>query len=112
MAIQIIEVGGANDTETSTYASANNTAVTFMSLCNHSGSPVTVSIHILIGGTGPGGVSNILIKEIVIPSGDTYILYQGNEKLILGDLDEIAVVLNVGPGAGNVVTVITSFMEV
>ena len=91
-----------------TYTSTNNTAVTFMSLCNYNSVDVVCDIHVIAAG-GAAANANLLIKEITIVPGDTYILYHGNEKIVLSDTD----VIRVTTVAGTVgLTVITSYMEV
>ena len=77
MAIQTTNIVAA--TETVTYTSSGDTALTFMSLCNYDTIDVVVDIHVIPLG-GAAAVTNLLIKEITIVPGDTYIIYQGNEK--------------------------------
>ena len=107
MAIQTIPITTVS--ETITYTSTNNTAVTFMSLCNYEAVDVVCDIHVI----SPAAVAapgNLLIKQITIVPGDTYILYHGNEKIVLSDTDVIRVVTASGGAVG--LTVITSYMEV
>lgn len=106
MAIQTTNI--VTTTETVTYTSTNDTALTFMSLCNYNTIDVVVDIHVIAGG-GAAAVTNFLIKEITIVPGDTYILYHGNEKIVLSDTDEVRVV---PAGASVALTVITSYMGV
>jgi len=93
MAIQTSTVGLT--VSTVTYTSTNETAITFMSLCNFSGVPVTVDIHIVPSG-GISNNANKIISSLEIASDDTYIMYEGNEKLVLGNSDGVVVV---APGA-------------
>ena len=108
MAIQNINIVAA--ATTTTYTSGSETALTFMSLCNyHAADIVTCDIHIVPSG-GTADDTNLLIKAIDIAPTDTYILYHGNEKLVLGTGDFVSVVTS---GAGIInMTVITSYMGV
>ena len=92
---------------TITYTSVGDSAVTFMSLCNHSASPVIVDIHI-VPNTLSATTDNIMISALEIVADDTYILYQGGEKLILENGDKIVVVATVGA----VVSTVTSYVAV
>jgi len=104
MAISTVSVGAAPAT---TYISSGDSAVTFMSLCNTSGAAVACEIHVVPDGAvaGPG---NLLITDLEIIAGDTYILYQGGEKLVLENNDSIVVLSSVA----SVVSVITSYVTV
>jgi len=78
MAISTVAVGNTN---TTIYTSTNTSAVTMLSLCNYSASAVTISIHVVPSGNP--GTGNIVIKDVSIPAGDTYMLYSAGEKLVL-----------------------------
>ena len=88
MAISTLTVGTTN---TVLFTSSGDDAVTFMSLCNYSPGTVTVSVHLVPSG-GTAGNDNLFIKDIEIVSGDTYVLYEGGEKIMLGDGDYIVAV--------------------
>lgn len=94
-------------TPTTTYTSSDESAVTFMSICNRHTGPINVDVHIVKSGF-TAGVSNILISQLEIVADDTYIIYQGGEKLILENGDFISVTSDVG----SVATVITSYVAV
>jgi len=104
MAISTTNVGAGNVT---TYISSGDSAVTFMSLCNHSAGNITVEIYIVADGDS-AGVNNLLITDLEIIAGDTYILYHGAEKIIFANNDAIVV----SASTDNVVSAITSYMEV
>ena len=106
MAIQTVLIAGS--VEQTTYTSTLDTAVTFMSLCNHTASAVIVDVHVIPSGGGVADTGNIMISQLVIAANDTYILYHGNEKILLANLDKI-VVYTV---ANLAVTAITSYIGV
>lgn len=104
MAIENTAVGAS---DTTIYTSTGDSAVSFVSICNYSTSTVTVSVHIVpSGGTVSDG--SIHIKDLEIVAKDTYIVYQGGEKIILGDGDFISVVCS-DPAA---VTSIVSYIGI
>ena len=104
MAIQTTSI---NVTNTTTYVSSGETALTMMSLCNHSGITQTVTLNIVPNGDLPA-TTNIFIKDIEIVAGDTFVVYQGSEKFILDDNDFV----NATCSNANAVTVITSYMVI
>ena len=106
MAIQTHNISTISHTA---YTSSGDSAVTFMSLCNHSGGPVTIDLHVVPSGDGVA-TSNRLISQLVIAADDTYILYQGSEKLILADSDTIVVAVLIGDI--NKITTIVSYVGV
>jgi len=89
MAISTVDIAGAGAPET-TYTSIGDSALTFMSLCNHGGANVTCEIHIVPSGD-VAGTDNVLITDLEILAGDTYILYQGGEKILLDTGDFVVV---------------------
>ena len=107
MAINTQNVSAITLPGTNTYQSIGDNAVTFMSVCNHSASPVNIDIHIVPNGGG-AGTDNLLVSALEIIADDTYIVYQGNEKLFLSNGDRIEIVASVA----NVVTVITSYVTI
>lgn len=103
MSVSTQNIGSAA-TPVSVYISSGSTAITFMSFCNYGASPVHCDIHIVPNGDGPTN-SNLFIKDLEILAGDTFILYQGGEKILMDNLDTVQVVSDIA----NSVTVITSF---
>lgn len=89
------------------YTSSNDSAVTFMSLCNHGTVTRTVDIHLVPDGDSPTA-SNLIISQLDILADDTYIIYQGGEKIILSNNDTIQVVAS----AINDVTAVVSHVQV
>jgi hypothetical protein len=104
MAIETAEVQATN---TSIYTSVDETALTLISLCNYSTAAHTITMHIVKDGTSPDN-TNIFISNIEIVAGDTFIIYQGGEKILLSNNDYINVIADVS-GA---VTAITSYVKV
>ena len=104
MAIKTVNVGAA---ATDIHTSAGDEAITFISVCNHSAAPVTVDIHVILSGGSPAP-SNLFISALEIVADDTYIAYQGNEKLFLSTGDKITVVATVA----DVTTVILSYVTI
>ena len=96
------------------YASTGNTAVTWMSLCNYSANTVKANIYAVPSGQVIGS-NNMIICGLVLTSGnggtsggDTYQLYQGAEKILLGNGDSIQVSSN----ANSAITVVTSYTTI
>ena len=105
-----ITTTNVNNTDTTVYTSTGTNGISFLSLCNHSALAQVVSIFIVPSPDGilPGTVStaNILIKDIDIVAGETFSMYQGNEKIILDPADFISVIA----GTTGTVTAIVSNM--
>jgi len=103
MSIQTANVG---ITDTTTFTSVGGqSAVTLMSLCNYGAVSQTVSVYIVTA-TNSASDANIFVKEIEIAPADTFIIYQGGEKIILDEDDSIVAIAS----AANAVTAITSYM--
>ena len=102
MAINTTNVGAGAVT---VYTSSGDSAITFMSFCNHSGSVVSIDVHIIKNGDVLTN-DNLFAQGIDINAGDTYILYQGSEKIILSNNDYVSVTASLA----NAVAVITSYV--
>jgi hypothetical protein len=86
------------------YTSSGNTAVTFLSICNYDiATPVTANIYIVPSGQSVSN-SYVTVSNLAIANTDTYQIYDGNEKLVLGNGDFIHVNCS-----ANTVTAITSY---
>lgn len=70
------------------FTSTNNSAITFLSLCNTSSNDVTVNFYVVPNGLAVSSAC-LVYSNLVIPAGDTYQIYVGNEKLLLGSGDAI-----------------------
>lgn len=101
MSINTVTVSNTN---TTVYTSNGTSAITSLSLCNHSAAIVTFSVNIVPFGDTVGN-GNIMLKSIPVPPSDTYLLYAAGEKLLLDGGDFISVIADV-PSS---VTSITSF---
>ena len=102
-----ISTASASTTVSSVYTSGSNTAVTFCSICNYSAGNVTANVHVVPAG---GSVSNLtlMLSSIELQTLDTYQLYAGGEKLLLGNNDTVRV-----NASGNVsITAITSYTTI
>jgi hypothetical protein len=99
-----IATGNVTTTAAAVYTSTGNTAVTFLSLCNYSAGNVTANVYVVPNGDTAGNLTAVL-AEIEIASKDTYQLYAGNEKLVLGNGDSVQANANVD----NSVTTVTSY---
>lgn len=99
-------IATANVTTTSAnvYVSTGNTVVTFLNLTNYSSSNVTANVFVVPSG-GSAGNATILFQNLDLTVGDSYQIYTGNEKLILGNNDTI----QVNSSANSAVTTIVSF---
>jgi len=109
MSIQTIEV---TDTITSSFTSVSDSAITVISLCNHTTVTQTASIYLVPAGTpiGEVGNKNIFIKDLEIIPDDTFIVYQGSEKIILENDDQVYLVASANgmlPGESSVTAIIS-----
>lgn len=102
-----IALANVTTTAANVYTSSGNTAVTFMSLCNYSTGNVTANVFIVPSGNTPGNL-NVVLANILILSGDTYQLYQANEKLLFATNDTI----RANASSDNSLTAITSYTSV
>jgi len=104
---QIIATGAET-----TFTSVQSQLVNFMSLCNITSSSVLVNIHIVPDGDSPT-TSNLFVSELEIIGKDTYVLYEGSEKIVFGNNDRIYVVTTdlSFVTVTNAITVVTSFVD-
>lgn len=94
------------------YVSTGNTAITFLSICNYGASNVSVNVYAVPNG-GTAGNANIILTGIELEAagngtGDTYQLYSGGEKLLLGNGDSI----QMDASANSAVTATTSYTTI
>lgn len=94
------------------YVSSGNTAITFMSFCNYAASNVAVDVHVVPAGDTASN-NNVILTGLELSAagngtGDTYQLYSGGEKLLLGNNDSVQVTASVG----NSVAVVTSYTTI
>jgi hypothetical protein len=94
-------------TEVTVFLSSGESAVTYLSLCNFSASPVTLDVH-LCPGAAAAGTGNIIISQLTIAADDSYVIYGAGEKIILSDGDAIKIIA----GTASAVTAVTSYVGV
>ena len=102
-----IAVGNVLTTATTVYTSSGNSAITWCSLTNYSVTDALVSVYVVPNG-GTAGNTNVTVSNLTITANDTYQLYVGGEKLLLGTGDFISVIAN----ATNRITTVTSYTAV
>lgn len=93
------------------YTSTGNTAITFLSICNYGASTVLANVYAVPNGDTVGN-TNIIVSSIELTAaanttGDTYQLYSGGEKLLLGNGDTIVI-----DTTANTVTSVTSYTTI
>jgi hypothetical protein len=103
MTIQVANVTSAGNI---VYTSSGNTAITFLSLCNYAAGNVTANVYV-IPSAGTAGNTNIILNNLSLAGGDTYQLYAGGEKLLLGPGDFVQIQSN-----ANTVTSVVSFTTI
>ena len=89
------------------YVSSGNTAITFMTLCNYSAGNVVANVWVVPSGDTAGNLNSIL-SQIEIAANDTYQLYAGGEKLLLGNGDSVQANAN----ANNSISTVTSYTTI
>jgi hypothetical protein len=76
------------------YTSGGNTAITWLTVTNYGNADVYANVWVVPNGSSPSNV-NLVLANIAILSaanttgGDTYQIYVGGEKLLLGNGDTI-----------------------
>jgi hypothetical protein len=103
MTIQVANVTSLGNT---VYTSTGNTAITFLSLCNYGATGVTANVYVVPAGNS-SSTNNIILANLAVSADDTYQLYAGGEKLLLGNGDLISVQSN-----ANTVTAVTSYTSI
>ena len=89
------------------YVSNGNSAITFMSICNHSAGNVVANVYVVPSGDSAANV-NLVLSSLLITAGDTSQFYAGGEKLLMSNGDSVQADANVGLGNVSVVTSYTS----
>ena len=94
MALTATLIGTSN---TTVYTSTNNTAITCMMVCNyHASSAANLTLYAVPNSAGSAGTAsntNMIIKTLTIPAGETVSLDQ--EKLVLSNGDALIAVASV-----------------
>lgn len=91
------------DSATTIYTSSGNTVVSYVSLTNRTASAVDVDIHVVPSGDSVSN-DNLVAKTLTIDATDTYFLYTGNDKLILGNADTLSATANTASAVNSVVS--------
>lgn len=76
------------------YVSSGNTAITWLSFCNHTAGNVIANVYIVPSGSS-AGVANQVLANLLITAGDTYQMYSAAEKILLSNGDSIQANANV-----------------
>lgn len=96
--------GNVTTSISNVYVSTGNTAVMFLSLCNYSAGNAIANVYVVPFGDTAGNL-NCVLNTIEIAAGDTYQLYAGNERLLLGNNDSVQANAN----ANNTISVVCSW---
>lgn len=91
------------DSATTVYTSSGNSAVTYMTVTNFTGSAVAVDINLVPSGDSVGNV-NLIADGLEIAANDTYQIYAGGEKLLLENGDLISCTANTASSLNAVVS--------
>jgi hypothetical protein len=102
-----ISVGNVTTAVANVYVSSGSTAITFMSLCNYSAGNVLANVYVVPSGSSSAN-ANIVLASIELTALDTYQLYAGGEKLLLGTGDTVRVNANVN----NAITTVVSYTSI
>ena len=102
-----IATGNVGTTAGNSYTSSGNTAITFMSLCNHTAGNVIANVWVVPSGNSVD-VSNQVLANLLITAGDTYQMYQAAEKLLLGNGDTVQANAN----AANAISTVVSYTTI
>jgi len=102
-----IQIANVTTSTSNAYVSTGNTAITFMSLCNYSAGNVTANVYVVPSGDSVGNL-NMILASISLTTLDTYQLYAGGEKILLGNGDTI----QVDADADNSVTAVVSYTTI
>lgn len=102
-----IQIANVTTSTSNAYVSTGNTAITFMSLCNYSAGNVTANVYVVPSGDSVGNL-NMILASISLTTLDTYQLYAGGEKILLGNGDSI----QVDADTDNSVTAVVSYTTI
>jgi len=102
-----IATGNVGSSVGNAYVSSGNTAITFMSLCNHTAGNVIANVWVVPSGNSVD-VSNQVLANLLITAGDTYQMYQAAEKLLLGNGDTVQANAN----AANAISTVVSYTTI
>jgi hypothetical protein len=99
-----IAVGNVTTSPSAIYTSSGNTVVTFLSICNYTGTDAVANVWVVPNGSSATNATAV-INTLAVGNTDTYQFYAGNEKLILGNGDTI----QINASADNLLTTVVSY---
>lgn len=99
-----IQTSNVTTSTASVYVSSGNTAVTWLSLCNYSAGNVTANVYVVPSGNVAGNL-NCVYASLNLTTLDTYQMYVGSEKILLGNGDSI----QINVSANSAVAAVTSY---
>jgi hypothetical protein len=88
------------------YVSSGNTAITWLSFCNHTAGNVIANVYVVPSGS-VASVANQVLANLLITAGDTYQMYSAAEKILLGNGDSIQANANVTSSISSVTSYTT-----
>lgn len=103
MAISVANIGTSVG---NIYVSSGNTCVTWLSINNSTATTVTANVHVVPSGSS-ASADNQILTNLSMTGNDTYQVYAGNEKLVLGNGDSVQAVANTGSTLNAVVSYTT-----
>jgi len=89
------------------YTSSGNSAITFLAFCNTSAGTSVANVYIVPSG-GSANVINQVLSDLSVTTKDTYQMYSGGEKLLLGNGDMIQASAN----ANNALHTVVSYTSI
>ena len=102
-----ISTGNVGTSVGNAYVSSGNTAITWLSFCNHTAGNVIANVYVVPSGSS-ASVSNQVLANLLLTASDTYQMYSAAEKILLGNGDSVQVNANVA----NVISTVTSYTSV
>jgi len=102
-----ISTGNVGSSVGNAYVSSGNTAITWLSFCNHTAGNVIANVYVVPSGAS-AGVSNQILANLLITAGDTYQIYSAAEKILLGNGDSVQANANIA----NAINSVTSYTSV
>ena len=102
-----ISTGNVGRIAGNAYVSSGNTAITWLSFCNHTAGNVIANIYVVPSG-GTANVTNQILANLLITAGDTYQLYSAAEKILLGNGDSVQANANIA----NAINSVTSYTSI
>jgi hypothetical protein len=94
------------------YTSSGNTAITWLTVTNYGNSDVSANVWVVPNGSSPSNINRIIASLAILSAanttgGDTYQIYVGGEKLLLGNGDSIY-----ATASANTLNAVTSYTTI